>query len=361
MSQRVPLAPCNANRSIGHELKPIQRAQISAYKAVGLTNDQIGARVFGAPTTVSSTLLRNQLRNDFKSLPRSGRPPALSKNDRRNILRIVRANPKITYQALRHEAGVAVHKNTLYRLLQKEGITNWLAKKRPLLTPEVVAKRYKWAKEHKDWTWDDWRKIIWSDECSLQRGSGTRRVWVFRTPQQKWDDDKIAPYKKGKDISVMIWGAIYGDGRSDIVIMDRDPDSEKSGYTANSYLAVLRDQIPRTWQPGMVFMQDNARIHTAKKVQKWFEEEGIPLIEWPPYSPDLNPIEHLWAQLKQWIGDNYPELIHMGKSEEDYQRLFQAIREGWEAIGQEAINKLIKSMDIRVNAILLAKGWYTRF
>jgi hypothetical protein len=78
----------------------------------------------------------------------------------------------------------------------------------------------------------------------------------------------IQPYEKGKDISVMIWDAIYGDGRSDIVIMDRDPDSEKSGYTANSYLAVLNDQLPRTWQPGMTFMQDNASIHTAQKVKK---------------------------------------------------------------------------------------------
>lgn len=75
----------------------------------------------------------------------------------------------------------------------------------------------------------------------------------------------IQPYKKGKDISFMIWGAIYRDSRTDVVIMDRDADSEKSGYTANSYLTVLNDQLPRIWQPDMTFMQDNARIHTAKK------------------------------------------------------------------------------------------------
>jgi hypothetical protein len=42
-------------------------------------------------------------------------------------------------------------------------------------------------------------------------------------------------------MSVMIWGVIHGNRRSDIMIIDRDPDSEKSGYTANSYLAVLND------------------------------------------------------------------------------------------------------------------------
>ena len=85
------------------------------------------------------------------------------------------------------------------------------------------------------------------------------------------------------------------------------------------------------------------------------------MLDWPPYSPDLNPIEHLWAALKQWICEHHPELSDMGKSEEAYQRLFQAIREGWEAIGQEVINDLIKSMDTRVNTVLAAKGWYTRF
>jgi hypothetical protein len=51
----------------------------------------------------------------------------------------------------------------------------------------------------------------------------------------------ICPYKKGKDISVMIWGAIYGNGRLGVVIIERDPAADKSGYTANSYLIVLND------------------------------------------------------------------------------------------------------------------------
>jgi transposase len=41
-------------------------------------------------------------------------------------------------------------------------------------------------------------------------------------------------------------------------------------------------------------MQDNASIHTAKKVKDWFMGNGIITTDWPPYSPDLNPIEHAW-------------------------------------------------------------------
>jgi hypothetical protein len=125
---------------------------------------------------------------------------------------------------------------------RKEGITNWLAKRRPQLSEEAARKRLAWALKHKDWTWDEWSKVIFSDECSLERGVGARRLWVFRTADEKWNKEMICPYPKGKDISVMIWGSIHNKGRSDVVIMNRDPDAKKSGYTANSYLEILKFQ-----------------------------------------------------------------------------------------------------------------------
>ena len=51
----------------------------------------------------------------------------------------------------------------------------------------------------------------------------------------------------------------------------------------------------------------------------------------------------------------------MNKSEEDYQRLFQVIYEDWDDIEQETVVNLIKNMNIRINTILNAKEWYTRF
>ena len=75
-------------------------------------------------------------------------------------------------------------------------------------------------------------------------------------------------------------------------------------------------------------MQDNAPIHIAGKVKEWFENNSIPVIKWPSYSSDLNPIEIMWAWLKEWIITNYLDLINMGASEVAYQRLYEAIREG---------------------------------
>ena len=74
--------------------------------------------------------------------------------------------------------------------------------------------------------------------------------------------------------------------------MEWDSDSKKNGYSANSYLKVIEEQLPTIWEPGLTFMQDNASVHTARKIQAWFEEMSIDITDWPPFSPDLNPIEH---------------------------------------------------------------------
>jgi hypothetical protein len=60
----------------------------------------------------------------------------------------------------------------------------------------------------------------------------------------------IEPYKKGKDISIMIWAAIWGTERSELIIMSRDSQSKKKGYSANSYIKVLKKSNPnllKTW------------------------------------------------------------------------------------------------------------------
>jgi hypothetical protein len=48
--------------------------------------------------------------------------------------------------------------------------------------------------------------------------------------------------------------------------MERDEESERGGYSANLYLKILNEEMPKCFKPGRVFMQNNASIYTAKKV-----------------------------------------------------------------------------------------------
>ena len=111
----------------------------------------------------------------------------------------------------------------------------------------------------------------------------------------------------------------------------------------------------------MTFSSRSCHASRAVSVKNWFANNGIPVMDWPPYSPDLNPIEMVWGWLKDWINTNHPELIDMGDNEDAYQALYAAMKEGWESIPQEKIDNLIKGMDRRVEACRLAKGWHTKY
>lgn len=138
---RTPLTPISGNRRRGPELTPYQRGVIAGQLQAGLGPRQIEKK-FGTPeSTVRSTQEVAFIRYHGESLPRPGQPKKLSERDRRKLIRITRREPKITYAALKRAAGLDCCYRTLQNELRAYGLLNWRAKKRPLLTPDVAAKR----------------------------------------------------------------------------------------------------------------------------------------------------------------------------------------------------------------------------
>jgi len=295
----------------------------------------------------TTTIAQAPLLNHGVSRPRSGRPKCYTIRDQQYIIRAARVKPDITYRELIEVTGVNFSKATVYRILKEYGLTNWLAKKRPLLREEDTANRLAWAKERKDWTDNDWRKLNWTDEFSVERGTGKENIQAI---------------PKGRDVSVMVWGAFWGDGRSDLNKMERDPLAKNDGYSAKSYVKILEDNLPGIWTPGLIFMHDNAPIHNAGPAKIWLEEHGISLMKWPPYSPDLNPIEHLWFHLKKMVYEVRPDIEQVcGDDEKVREALFEASEEAWPRLSEELLATLIGSMKSRVNSVIEAEGCYTRY
>jgi hypothetical protein len=99
-------------------------------------------------------------------------------------------------------------------------------------------------------------------------------------------------------MSQMVWGCIWVTsngrvGRSELIIIERDNSTERSGYSSLSYIDTLRQGLLPHYRPGHIFVQDNAPIHKSGATQEFLESHGIWTWEWPPFSPDLNPIEHI--------------------------------------------------------------------
>jgi hypothetical protein len=85
------------------------------------------------------------------------------------------------------------------------------------------------------------------------------------------------------------------------------------------------------------------------------------MVNWPECSPDLNPIENLWAIFKERICKRYTELTCMPKTEESKQALVAAVIELWDEIEHDVIHNLAYSMKHRMKAVFDAHGWYTKY
>ena len=105
---------------------------------------------------------------------------------------------------IRKHMGVKISNGTITRILDAVGIWHWKCKKRSYLTEEAAAKRLAWCLAQKDWIIEDFRKYIFSEECSAERGAGGAQEWAWCQPDQKWSKEMAITYKKGKDISVMV-------------------------------------------------------------------------------------------------------------------------------------------------------------
>jgi transposase len=107
--------------------------------------------------------------------------------------------------------------------------------------------------------------------------------------------------------------------------------------------------------PGLLLMQDHAPGHAAKFTINELKSREINLIFWPPFSPDLNPIETVWDIMKDWIQDNYLD------DKLSYKVLRQAVIEAWEAVGEREFKDLLASMTERCQAVIAANGLHTKF
>jgi hypothetical protein len=159
----------------------------------------------------------------------------------------------------------------------------------------------------------------------------------------------------------MVWAGIWRDGRTELVIMERDETSPRRGYTAKSYRKALEEALLPIYNGTHQFQQDNARIHVYGGTPEWLQLHGIEFIDWPPHSPDLNPIEHVWRALKAKLIEKHPETRDLQDNKVDRAKLVEWLQEAWRAIDQVLIRKLIDSIPRRILAVIRAKGYYTKY
>ena len=204
--------------------------------------------------------------------------------------------------------------------------------------------------------------MLFSDESTIEKGCGKGQTWVFRYPDEKFHKDTTNAKPTSVQVGQMVWAGMAYYEHGGVVPIGADPTSGRRGVTSEVYLDTLRNYLPILWHDDFIFMHDNAPVHTYGPVPIWLQENGYTVLKWPAYSPDLNPIEHAWIELKKMINKHYPGIASMpGNPETIKRRIADAAEHCWELLDQRVQRRLIDSMPDRIKAVIKAQGWYTKY
>ena len=151
----------------------------------------------------------------------------------------------------------------------------------------------------------------------------------------------------------MVWGCIGWNGVGVL--------SEVEGRMyAEQYVAILEGGLLQSMEDSgipaddVIFQQDNNPKHTSRRAKIWFEEQDIKLLDWPAQSPNLNPIEHTWGHLKKCLSG-------YERASTGVHQLWDRVVVEWGKISVEEYQKWIESMPRRIQAVIKAKGGYTKY
>ena len=163
-------------------------------------------------------------------------------------------------------------------------------------------KRLEWARAHLH---DNFEDVLWTDESSVQLECHKRFCC-------RKEGEQPRPKPRAKHpVKVHVWAGIGWHGATKICFFDGIMDGAM--YVRILQVALLPTLQRPEYEKGHSFMQDNDPKHTSRVAKAFFAENGVNWWRTPPESPDANPIENLWHELK--ISEAYSELhtyaLHM--------------------------------------------------
>ena len=112
--------------------------------------------------------------------------------------------------------------------------------------------------------------------------------------------------------------------------------------------SVTKLKLGRKW----VFQMDNDPNHTYKVVTNWLKDIKVKVLEWPSQSPDPNPLENLWAELKMRVWARRPTNLS---------QLHQLYQEEWAKIHPAYFGKLVEGYPKRFTQVKPFKGNVTKY
>jgi transposase len=338
----------NHEGSLGERLTVIQRATIVALHSLNLRNDMIAHLTHCDPRTIQHWVDYYNERQSLQDESRSGRPRVTSEDIDTSIVAAATETPITTPRIIRSELGIDASVRTIRRRLDEAGLFGRVARISYPFTDEHIEQRLAFANRHQNWDESKWDTVLFSDETHIVLG-GSGQVWV----QRPEDTAFLAQYMAHQDPfpqKISVWGCFSSKGIGPIRIIEDTMNSRVLTDTFN------RCMLPKAleWWPNeqWYLLQDNAPYHSSNETKNWLHRQGIDCIDFPAYSPDLNPIENLWGDLKRRIELHRPSNIT---------ELKEILEQEWNSTDPNNLAILSSSMIDRCQEVVSCGGFKTKY
>ncbi len=308
-------------------------------------------------STITRLYKKYQETQSTKDLPKSGRPKLLTEHSERQAVRYIVSGECSTavqvQKKLQVDHQIKVSTQTVRRTFKSNGLKSAVKAKKPLLTDRHKKKRYEFAKKYRHWTFDDWSKVIWSDESKYNVFGSDGKEYCWKHKGEPLKDQHIKGTIKFGGGGIFVWGCMTAAGIGYLCKID-------GGLDAALYCQILEEDFFGTLEyynlnlNDVIFQQDNDPKHTARITKKWLEDNNVVVLEWPPQSPDLNPIEHIWGEVERRL--RKADIFIKNKD-----ILWEQLQQTWNNIEVNVCTKLIETMPRRINDVLKQKGGYTKW
>jgi transposase len=341
--------PQPISRPAKSNLEPLQRYGAAVLTQIGLSPKQAAPLLLTTTKSVRKWSEAFEDNGDVEDDCREGRPKALDADQCEEIVLHAVKKPKLsTPKAVKRTLNLDVSAKTIRRVMDEAGLFGRIARVIPPMTEATLKKRLSFANGYLNF---DFTKVLWSDEMSIRLGP-QGQTWVQR-PLGEAFNPVYCMEKEKHPPKIHVWGCMSAAGVGRIHVFTEN-------LTGELYKEILKQHLMKSvemfWPTGIWhFQQDNDPKHTSKIVSAYLTEQLCikdEMITWPPYSPDLNPIENLWADLKKRVEK------HNCRTAEE---LEIAVKEEWEKTDKDLCKKLVGSMKKRCQLVIELEGWPTGY